>query len=36
LAANPLSSSKEIHDGMRVPMGYATVKRVLQVFIDNN
>jgi Fic family protein len=36
LAARPLSSSKEIHDGMRIPVGYATVKRVLQVLIDSN
>lgn len=33
---NPLSSSKEIHEGIDVAVGYATVKRILQKLIYEN
>ncbi|MCK5065837.1 MAG: BlaI/MecI/CopY family transcriptional regulator, partial [Bacteroidales bacterium] len=29
IRANPSRSSKEIHEGVKIPMGYATVKRIL-------
>ncbi len=32
---NPLLSSKEIHDGLKIEIGYATLKRVLQNLISN-
>ena len=36
LARNPLSSSKEIHEGIQLNMGYATVKRVLKKLKELN
>lgn len=33
---HPLSSSKEIHEGIDQKSGYATVKRAIQVLIDQN
>ena len=36
IRANPLCSSKEIHVGLEVELGYATVKRTLQKLISNN
>lgn len=33
--ANPLSSSKEIHEGLSTPMGYATVKRILAELLND-
>jgi Fic family protein len=36
LARNPLSSSKEIHEGIQLNMGYATVKRVLKKLNKSN
>lgn len=36
LARKPLSSSKEIHEGAQLDIGYATVKRILQSLMDNH
>ena len=36
IKANPLLSSKEIHEGLKIDVGYATVKRVLQDLISEN
>ena len=36
IKANPLLSSKEVHDGLDIELGYATVKRVLQKLISEN
>ncbi len=33
---NPLSSSKEIHEGIKFDIGYATVKRILSRLSENN
>jgi fido (protein-threonine AMPylation protein)/predicted transcriptional regulator len=36
LKVNPTSSSKQIHEGLGMPTGYATVKRMLQKLIGEN
>jgi Fic family protein len=36
IARNPLSSSKEIHEGTQLNIGYATVKRVLKKLNESN
>jgi Fic family protein len=36
LVGNPLSSSKEIHEGAQLTIGYATTKRALQGLIEKN
>jgi Fic family protein len=36
LAKNPLISSKEIHQGIQVDIGYATVKRILKKLSESN
>ena len=36
LAEKSKVSSKEIHEGIKIKVGYATVKRALQILIDNN
>lgn len=36
IKANPLLSSKEIHDGLKSEVGYATVKRILAKLISEN
>ena len=36
IKANPLLSSKEIHDGLKSEVGYATVKRILTKLISEN
>lgn len=36
VAKNPLHSSKEIHEGAQLALGYATVKRILQNLIEKN
>ena len=36
IAANPLQSSKEIHEGLNVELGYATLKRDLKDLISEN
>jgi Fic family protein len=36
LAENPLSSSKEIHEGAQLDIGYATVKRILKKLFESN
>jgi Fic family protein len=36
LKANPGSSSKQIHEGLGITLGYATVKRLLQKLIAEN
>jgi fido (protein-threonine AMPylation protein) len=36
IKAHPLSSSKEIHDGIRTISSYATVKRVIQSLTEQN
>ena len=33
---NPSSSSKEIHEGLEIGVGYATLKRALQILISEN
>ena len=33
IKVNPLLSSREIHDGLKLSIGYATVKRILQKLI---
>lgn len=36
IIANPLQSSKEIHDGIGLEKGYATLKRTLSTLIEKN
>lgn len=36
LSANPGVSSKEIHEGLGIQIGYATVKRALQALVSDN
>ena len=36
ISKNPSSSSKEIHEGSELQIGYATVKRILKRLSDNN
>ncbi len=36
IAKNPLKSSKEIHDGIGIDIGYATVKRILNRIKEEN
>jgi Fic family protein len=36
LENNPLSSSKEVHDGLQTGKGYATIKRTINNLIENN
>lgn len=36
LKANPSISSKEIYDGLKIEIGYATVKRILSKLVDEN
>ena len=36
IKANPLLSSKEIHDGLTIEISYATIKRTLQALISEN
>ena len=36
LARNPFSSSKEIHEGTQLNIGYATVKRILKKLNESN
>ena len=36
IKSNPFLSSKEIHVGLKVELGYATVKRILQKLITEN
>lgn len=36
IKANPLFSSKEIHTGLNIELGYATVKRILQKLVSEN
>lgn len=36
IAKNPLKSSKEIHDGIGIDIGYATVKRILNKIKEEN
>lgn len=36
IKVNPLQSSKEIHDGLSVELGYATLKRILKDLISEN
>ena len=36
IAKNPLKSSKEIHEGIGIDIGYATVKRILNKIKENN
>lgn len=36
ITKNPISSSKEIHDGCNLDIGYATVKRILKRLQKNN
>jgi Fic family protein len=36
ISKNPLSSSKEIHEGSNLQVGYATVKRILNRLHENN
>ena len=36
IKANPSLSSKEIHDGLKSEVGYATVKRILAKLISEN
>lgn len=36
VSANPLYSSKEIHEGLSTPMGYATVKRILAELLNDS
>ncbi|NNF33805.1 MAG: cell filamentation protein Fic [Saprospiraceae bacterium] len=36
ISKNPLSSSKEIHEGSELDIGYATVKRILKRLYENN
>ena len=36
ISRNPLSSSKEIHEGCDLQIGYATVKRILKRLYDSN
>lgn len=36
LGNNPLSSSKEVHDGIQTDKGYATIKRILKILIEKN
>lgn len=36
ISENPSSSSKEIHEGSKLDVGYATVKRILNRLHENN